>query len=156
MTLVAIVTSFPSQTKSSSFTVTVIDPCLSTTLIAPTPLPSDMSTSIKVQQADGSPLFIQQSMFSFFDSVSAAHGTGTDVCGQRVYSISSIVLALASTALSSTELTIDASSGLISIWSSNNQVIGTHTATIVAKLTSYPSKASPLVTFMIQIFPCIV
>ena len=115
MTLVAFITSFPSQTKISTLTVTVTDPCLTTTLQVPSPLPINMMTSVKVLQADGTQKVITQLVSPFFDSVSVAHGygSGTDVCGARSYSISSLILTTATASLTTSELYINAITGLI-------------------------------------------
>jgi len=75
------------------------------------------------------------------DSVSASHGTsgtGTDYCGNRVYSISSIKNS-ASADLTFSELTIGSSTGLISLYTANSATVGTHTATVTVSLSSYPT-----------------
>jgi hypothetical protein len=52
-------------------------------------------------------------------------------------------------------LTIDEYSGLINLYTANSNTVGTHTATVTAKLVGYPTVAST-VTFMITIEACIV
>jgi hypothetical protein len=113
VTLVAFVTSFPSQTKTSTLTVTVTDPCLTTTLQVPAPLPINDMTSVKVLNADGTKLVFTQLVSPFFDSVSVTHGSGTDVCGARSYSISSQILSTATASLTTDELYINAITGLV-------------------------------------------
>jgi hypothetical protein len=66
------------------------------------------------------------------------------------------VFATASDTLNSTELYINAASGLISVWSSRDQVVGTHTLTVTALLTEYPTIAPTQTTLQLEILPCIV
>ena len=72
-----------------------------------------------------------------------AHGTGADTCGARKYSITSVPTSPAS-ALSTTELTIDSATGLISLYTANSQTVGTHTATVSVSLANYATR--PAVT----------
>jgi len=78
-----------------------------------------------------------------------------EYCGNRVYSISSVKNS-AAVALTATELTIDSSTGLISLYTSNSATVGTHAATVSVSLNNYASVASCSVTFTITINPCIV
>ena len=71
-----------------------------------------METSVGVQDANGLPLWVTQQASVFTDSVSVAHGNGTDICGGRAYAITSY--------LSTTELTIDSTSGLIALYTANS------------------------------------
>ena len=48
VTLRGEVTEAPTQFATRTFTITVVDPCLTTVLQQPTPLPTDMSTSVLV------------------------------------------------------------------------------------------------------------
>ena len=57
--------------------------------------------------------------------------------------------------LSSNELEINGVTGLIRLWTSRNEVIGTHTALVEMHLTSYPTIAPLQLTFAIEILPCI-
>ena len=80
------------------------------------------------------------------DQISLAHGDGTgfDFCGPRQYSISSTTT---STNLATTELSIDSNTGLISVYTANNAVIGTHDVTVVVSLTNYPTITLALAPF---------
>ena len=63
---------------------------------------------------------------------------------------------MATTVLSSNELAINGVTGLIRLWTSRNEVIGTHTALVEMHLTSYPTIPPPLqLTLAIEILPCI-
>ncbi len=58
--------------------------------------------------------------------------------------------------LDSTSLSIDATTGIISLQSINTGQVGTHSATVTVKLVSYPSITLALTSFTITIQPCIV
>jgi hypothetical protein len=60
------------------------------------------------------------------------------------------------TALSTVELTIDATTGLITVYTTNSATRGTHTATVTATLANYPTVTSVSASFSIQINACIV
>ena len=66
----------------------------------------------------------------------------------------SSTIATAATSLSATELTIDANTGLISLYTANNAAVGTHTATVSVGLVSYPSIAQATASFLITIGMC--
>lgn len=66
----------------------------------------------------------------------------------------SSTLTTASTSLSATELTIDANTGLISLYTTNNAAVGTHTATVSVGLVNYPSIAQATASFLITIGMC--
>ena len=53
-------------------------------------------------------------------------------------------------------MTIDATTGLITVYATNNATVGTHTATVTARLANYPTVASASASFSIQINACIV
>ncbi len=59
------------------------------------------------------------------------------------------------TALSTTELSISASTGLISLMTSDNTKVGSHSVTVIVKLVSYPAVALS-VTFTAIIQPCVI
>jgi hypothetical protein len=64
----------PAIEASTSFQITVLDPCLSTTLIPPL-LPLDkMTTSVLVQQINLTPFYQTQQVGEFNDSVSVTYG----------------------------------------------------------------------------------
>ena len=153
MTLTGAVTEFPTILATTTFTITVLDPCLTTTLIQPTLPLSDMTTSVL---ADSGP--INQQVDVIKDQVSVDHGdaTGTQYCGARQYSITSVINTQATAALDSPDLSIDASNGVIAVESSNPAQIGTHTVTVTVSLSSYSSITSTLATFQITILPCAV
>jgi hypothetical protein len=137
VTITAAVIGFTSVTKTATLTVTVKDPCLQTTLTPPSLLPANMNTSVLVQTAGGTPLFVSQTVAPFFDTVSSApRGNGTDVCGARTFTFSTTVFAAsASSALNSSELKYNTNTGVVSVWTARNAVIGTHTVTVTAKLS---------------------
>jgi hypothetical protein len=153
VTLTGAVTEFPTVLATTTFTITVVDPCLTTTLIQPTPALSDMTTSVL---ADSGP--INQQVNVIKDQVSVDHGdtTGTQCCGARQYSITSVINTQATEALDSPDFQINSDSGLISVQSNNPAQIGTHTVIVVASLSNYPSITLTLATFQITILPCAV
>ncbi len=81
--------------------------------------------------------------------MSVEKGDGVDFCGPRHYSIASAPIDSAVTALSSVELTIDATTGLITVHATNSATVGTHTATVTATLANYPSVTSASASFSI-------
>jgi hypothetical protein len=83
-------------------------------------------------------------------------GDGFNTCGPRQYSIVSTPSTSAVTALSTVELTIDATTGLITVYATNSATVGTHTATVTARLANYPTVTSASASFSIQINACIV
>ena len=150
VTLTGTVTEVPTKFASTSFTITVTDPCSTTTLIQPTTALTDMSTSVLV--ATG------QLVGVFKDQVSVTYGdsTGTQYCGARQYSITSVISATATASLDALSLSIGLTSGLISLNPSNAAHVGTHTATVKVILALYNSITSTLATFQITISPCTV
>jgi len=53
-------------------------------------------------------------------------------------------------------LTIDATSGLVSLYTENSGAVGTHIAAVTASLARYPSIPAVTATFQITIEPCYV
>jgi hypothetical protein len=66
----------------------------------------------------------------------------------------SSTITTAANSLSSTELTIDANTGLISLYTANNAAVGSHTATVSVGLVSYPSITQATANFIITIGMC--
>ena len=128
------------------------DPCLSTVLVQPLPAPTDMVTSVLLATGP-----VTQQIGTVKDQVSVDHGdpTGTEYCGPRQYSITS-VLGSATSALDASSILISATSGLITLQSSNPLHVGTHTATVAVSLTNYPSIPMALSSFTITIQKCAV
>lgn len=62
----------------------------------------------------------------------------------------------ASVALSTTEITIDANTGLIKVYTANSAAVGSHVATVTVILTSYPTITNTLPSFTIEIRPCVI
>ena len=91
----------------------------------------------------------------FTDSVSVAMGDNVITCGNRAYTISSAPSA-GVTALSSSELTINPTTGLIQLYTANKAKVGTHTGTVTSRLSLYTNVASVSSSFRITIQPCIV
>jgi hypothetical protein len=112
-----------------------------------------MTTSVYVASGP-----VTQQVGVFKDQVSVDHGdlTGTQYCGARQYSITSVINTLATAALVSPDFQINSASGLISVQSNNPAQIGTHTVTVTVTLSSYSSITSTLATFQITILPCVV
>jgi len=96
-----------------------------------------MTTSVMKQSSPGGGPFYETQTATVTNSVSDAQGD-PNFCGSYQYSISSTPTAPA-TALSATELTIDANTGLISLYTANSATVGTHTVTVTATLTNYPT-----------------
>ena len=117
----------------------------------PTQTFNDMPTSVLVA-ATQSPTY---GIFKDSVSVQYASATGTEFCGARKYNITSIV-GSATTNLSSTELTIDSTTGFISVNSGDNSKVGTHTVTVSVYLDLYPKVQLNLPTFTVTISKCIV
>jgi hypothetical protein len=112
-----------------------------------------MTTSVFVASGP-----VTQQVGVFKDQVSVSYGdsTGTQYCGARSYSITSVKNSQATEGLDLPDFSIDASTGLISVQSSNPAQIGTHTVTVTVSLSSYSSITSTLATFKITILPCAV
>ena len=92
------------------------------------------------------------------DQVSVSYGdtTGTQYCGNRQYSISSVISTIATATLDALALSVGATNGLITLQSSNPLHVGTHTATVAVSLSSFPSITLSLSTFTITIQKCAV
>ena len=88
----------------------------------------------------------------FTDSASVIYGNGVDVCGDRDYSIVSTTRV---EPLSSTELKINPTTGLISVYTENNATIGTHFVSVTAWLPNYRTVRKATATFKIKIEPFI-
>ena len=71
-------------------------------------------------------------------SVLHGNGNGMDFCGPRSYSMSTQKVS-ASANLNSTELAINITTGLITLYTTNNLTVGTHTATLTVGLSDYPT-----------------
>ena len=111
-----------------------------------------MTTSVLV--ASGA---VTQQVAAVQDAISIATGsTGTQYCGNRVYSITSVIGATATTGLDSSSLSIGLNNGIISVQSTNNAQIGTHTATVTVSLADFPAVSSVSATFTITILACAV
>ena len=110
-----------------------------------------MTTSVLV--ASGA---VTQQVAAVQDAISIATGsTGTQYCGNRLYSITSVI-STATTGLDSSSLSIGSNDGLISVQSTNNAQIGTHTATVTVSLADFSAVSSVSATFTITILACAV
>ncbi len=103
----------------------------------------------------GSPYFATQQVGIFKDQVSVLHGdaSGTQYCGARQYSISSVTPA---SILTTAELFIGLSNGLIQVYTARNAAIGIYTVTVKANLASYPTITSTLAAITIEIIGCVI
>ncbi len=97
-----------------------------------------MKTSVLVQNVDGTPLYVTQNFGVFDDLISFTYGAGSKLCGHVNYSLISVPNP-GVVPLSSTELTIDLASGLISLYTENSETIGTHSVTVSCSLVDYPA-----------------
>ena len=145
-------TSWTTPAGTATATYTYIDLCASTIITAPALTP--MTTSVLKQSSPGGSLFYETQTATATNTVSVSQ-SNSSFCGSYQYSISSTSTAPA-TALSATELTINAATGLISLYSANSAAVGTHTATITVILTNYPSITQVTTTFQIAIQACLV
>ena len=137
---------------TATATYTYIDLCASTILTAPT-LSTMTSSVLKQSSPGGSPFYETQTAIAA-NSVSVSQ-TNPTFCGIFQYSISSTSTAPA-TALGATDLTIDATTGLISLYTANSAAVGTHTATVTAWLADYLFIPLITTTFQITIQACLV
>ena len=106
-----------------------------------------MTTSVLKQSTPGGGPFYETQTATATNTVSDSK-SNPDFCGSYQYEISSSSTA---TALSATELTIDATTGVISLYTANSAAVGAHTATVTAKLANYPSVTQVTTTFQITI-----
>ena len=113
-----------------------------------------MATSVLIQTTPGgSPYYATQSATA--TNAESLSQSNSNFCGDYQLTISSI-FKLASLALSFTELTIDSLTRIISLCTANSAAIGTHTATVSAKLVNYAVLPRVTDTFTITIQPCLV
>ena len=113
-----------------------------------------MTTSVLKQSTPGGSPFYETQTATATNSVSVAQ-SNPDFCGSYQYSISSAPTPF-TTVLSATELTVDAATGLISLYTANSAAVGTHTVTVTTKLANYPLITQVTTTFHIKIQPCLV
>lgn len=90
------------------------------------------------------------------DTLSVSTNGGVNKCGNRNYKITSVPTSPAVALSTLSELTVGFSTGVISLYTSNSNTVGTHTATIEVSLAWIPSKTIILPTFTITISPCVV
>jgi hypothetical protein len=114
-----------------------------------------MTTSVLKQSSPGGSPFYETKTATATNSVSISQ-SNPGFCGSYQYSISSAPTAPAATTLSTTELTIDATTGLISLHTANSATVGTHTATVTVILVNYPSLTQVTTTLQISIQACLV
>jgi hypothetical protein len=91
---------------------------------------------------DGSPFWLTQSGTAT-DSVSDQ--SFPNACGNYLYAINEVSTS-ASVALSSSELTINSVTGLISIYTANSATVGIHFAAVRITLPGYSVYLAPVVT----------
>ena len=65
------------------------------------------------------------------------------------------MLGTATTALTSTELSVDAN-GLISVYTADKLKVGTHTVTVSVTFSNYVAVAAATTTFTLEIINCII
>ncbi len=106
-----------------------------------------MTASVLKQSSPGGSPFYEYQTAAATNTVSVSQ-SNPNFCGNYQYEISSTSTA---TALSTTELTIDATTGVISLYTANSAAVGAHTATVTAKLANYPSATQVTKTFQITI-----
>jgi hypothetical protein len=142
----------PAGTATATYTY-VDDLCASTFITAPALIA--MTTSVLKESSPGGGPFYETQTATATNSVSVTQSIPS-FCGGYQYSISSAPI-LPATTLSATELTIDATTGLISLYTANSAAEGTHTATVTVNLVNYPSITLVTTTFQITIMvdPCL-
>ena len=145
------ITNYPSRKSTFNLNVYITDPCLDAVLNANGL--AAMQTSVLVQNSDGTPFYSTRTVTGVTDSISLARNV-PQICGSYSFSITSSFLT-ATTVLSSNELAINGVTGLIRLWTSRNEVIGTHNALVEMHLTSYPTIAPLQLTLAIEVLPCI-
>jgi hypothetical protein len=146
------VTNYPLRKSTINLNVYITDPCLDAVLNSNGL--AEMQTSVLVQNSDGTPFYRTQTVTGVTDSISFARNV-PQICGSYSFSISSSVVSIATTVLISNELEINEVTGLIRLWTSRNEVIGTHTALVEMHLTDYPTIPPLQLTLAIEILPCI-
>lgn len=117
----------PSKKVTANYTITLVDPCESTILTAPTLSPMT-TTALRV-----APETQQITLLQITDTASLTYGSGSgiDFCYERSFSISSTPPS-GKTQLTSSMLKID-STGLITVISNmnlNHEFLGVHTVTV--------------------------
>jgi hypothetical protein len=151
VTVKSTITNYPTISCQSTFKVTMVDACLTTLLTAPTL--TLMTTSVLKESTPGGSPFYETQTATATNTASVAQNN-PNLCGSYQYLISSAPNAPA-TALSATELTIDATTSLIYLYTANSASVGTHTATVTAKLLNYPLIPQVISTFQISIWACL-
>ena len=115
-----------------------------------------MTTSVLVQQADGSPLFVTQSILGVTDTLFVSRGT--QYCGSYKYSVTSVPNSPA-TALTSSELFFDTTTtSLLKVYTTSSLKVGTHQVTVTVGFvnSNYASVKTTLAAFTLTINKCIV
>ncbi len=128
-------------------TYTYTNPCLSATITISSL--SSMTNSILKQTTPGGTPYYETQTVTASDSVSTQSSTAT-ACGSYQYSISNFATT-ASTALSTSDLSIDSATGQIQLYTANSNTVGTHTAQVTVSLVNYSSQTA---TFTITIDKC--
>ena len=108
-----------------------------------------MTTSVLKQSSPGGSPFYETQTATATNSVSVLKNIA-NFCGNYQFSISSVPTTLA-TALSAAELTIDATTGLIALYTATSAAVGTHSVTVTTKLAAYPLITQVISTFLIEI-----
>jgi len=133
--LSASLSNYPSRPAvSKTFTAVLVDPCLTTNLLLGAI--SDMTAT--VTQAAATQTFIASDSASTSASI-------TNLCGGFTYTITSY-----------TFLTIDQSTRVLTLGSSNMAHIGSYTVTLSAELINYPTTPAATKTFTaVLVDPCL-
>jgi hypothetical protein len=136
VTLLVTLTSYPTITAASvTFTVTLNDPC-PTTSISMT-APAAMTNGVTLPAASLTPTAPTNTV--------ATQAAVTTFCGAYTYSLSGTY----------PYLTINSSTGLLTLSDTNMANIGTHTVTLLVGLASYTSVPQASVTFTVTLTdPC--
>ena len=116
---------------------------------SPSPNVTDMNTSVLLTATQ------LPSYGVFNDTVSFDYGTGADLCGSRLFKITSIASSTSTISLSSSELHIT-NTGQITLLASDSTKVGTHTATVTVYLASYTNITLDLPPFTITVTQCVV
>ena len=98
-----------------------------------------MLTSVLVQDSGGNPMYKTQQVDTMKDSISLKYGdgTGTKYCGVRQFTISSVKKSASVDLITGTELLINPSTGVVSIYTADSTKIGTHIVTATVSVKQY-------------------
>lgn len=131
---------FSTFTGTSTFALTVVDPCLSAVVTAA----ALTSFSLKVYDALAS--------YATFSASTYTTTTGFSACGAFTYTAS---IALGTSANSISTITLDSTNRGFFVYSGSLNQVGTYSVTLTSKLTSYPSQLASQTLTLTVVDPCL-